>query len=158
MTTRNRGRIRLAAIITAVMLLLMFVLWNLSVVPGIAYTSGADQYRVGAGSLVYVSFPHGGYAEAFSTWHFGETDGGGLRWLPRWHTSTPWTDISFPLWIPVVLLVVLTVLLWKISGNTSIASTCSACGYDCTGVPDAAPCPECGKARAAEARGCEKSS
>lgn len=151
MSKATPRRTKLAAIMTTAVFGLMLLLWNLSVVPGIAYTTGADQYRLGGGSIVFFSFPHGGYAEAFSTWHFGETDGTGLRWLPRWQTTTPWTDVSFPLWIPVVVLLVPTVLLWVKFGRWAAEMQCSACGYDRSGLPESAPCPECGRARVAKA-------
>lgn len=53
--------------------------------------------------------------------------------------------LGVPLWPLVAVLVIGTVVLY--CRRSGVDRCCADCGYDCTGVPEGAPCPECGKAR-----------
>ncbi len=67
------------------------------------------------------------------------------RWFPRWYVRPGIFDLIVPLWFPLGVVALLTFWLWSIEGRAS-ASECH-CGYDLSGIPPGAPCPECGAVR-----------
>lgn len=58
-------------------------------------------------------------------------------------------SVTVPLWMPFVLLAVLTSVLWYVDRTTARrrrAGQCLKCGYDRAGLAAGARCPECGAA------------
>lgn len=66
--------------------------------------------------------------------------------------SPPYTAdldaVLFPAWYPAVQLMFISWRLVRRARREASVGRCRACGYALAGLPDAAPCPECGKARA----------
>lgn len=49
-----------------------------------------------------------------------------------------------PLWIPILGVLVPTAFAWRTQLKRRAPNACGKCGYDRTGIPLTAPCPECG--------------
>lgn len=102
-------------------------------------------------SILQESSVSGGSAK--QEWKVG---GFGCRRASNWeagqHGFAGANVYHVPVWFP--LLMAAAPVLWLAARHRPLAplSICSSCEYDCTGVPEAVPCPECGKARAEEAR------
>lgn len=71
-------------------------------------------------------------------------DRSGVRWRPvSWRSTISASGMIFvPLWMPLVPLAGAT--LWVFLARRAGPECCGACGYDRSGLPAAAPCPECG--------------
>ncbi|MBU6414470.1 MAG: hypothetical protein KGS45_13490 [Planctomycetes bacterium] len=80
----------------------------------------------------------------------GQRDSG-FDLLPlTWNYSNQYftKNITFPAWIPPLLLVIPTILMWRsyFINRPHKPGTCSKCGYDITGLVSKEACPECGTA------------
>lgn len=74
-------------------------------------------------------------------------------------TDVTLSTVAFPIWLPLVVVLVGTCLVWRAdirAMRRAREGLCAACGYDLVGVVGvvgvagtAAVCPECGKARSA---------
>lgn len=62
-------------------------------------------------------------------------------WLP---SAKPWGYV-LPLWIPLVLVAMPTVILWTHDHRPIPLQCCTSCGYNLTGNTSGT-CPECGEA------------
>lgn len=58
-----------------------------------------------------------------------------------------YAELHVPLWIPLGIGAILTVVLWLPDLRRSPTTGCP-CGYDLAGLAPGAPCPECGKGQA----------
>jgi hypothetical protein len=57
------------------------------------------------------------------------------------------TSIGFPLWLPLAVIGLPTARLWRLRWRDRFGpGHCRKCGYDLTGLPAPAACPECGRA------------
>lgn len=76
----------------------------------------------------------------------------GLRWSPawRWHGGWSWM-VRIPLWMPLGLSILWSVLAWSRPRPRDPEPKCSQCGYPLRGLPDGAPCPECATPKPAAA-------
>lgn len=73
-----------------------------------------------------------------------------ISWLPFWVLDSSATFVEVPLWLPLALVVIPTALLFyldRTSARRRRAGLCPGCGYDLTGLPGEAVCPECNTAR-----------
>ncbi len=70
------------------------------------------------------------------------------RWswsLPRRsQTGTTTWRLVIPLWIPFGVCAILSSVAWDRRLRQDLPGRCEHCGYDRTGLPRSAPCPECG--------------
>lgn len=73
----------------------------------------------------------------------------GLRFRPDWRFTAGDWRVNIPLWIPFLLVAGATAAAWRPRRRAG----CPRCGYDMTGLPAAAVCPECGLAPADSASG-----
>jgi hypothetical protein len=72
----------------------------------------------------------------------------GAVWRPHVESRPGWTQVSLPLWLPLLLIAIPTALLWRrdhILTKRAKAGRCSKCGYDRAGLAQTKPCPECGE-------------
>jgi hypothetical protein len=142
------------AILGSAMVLALAILWSVSIVRRVTFTASNWHASAQEGSVIidYSSVPM--YFGQMAGWQVGEHFEGGsvIQRNPgtgKWAT-TPRTIV--PLWIPLLVIAVPSVFLWfRVARAMRDPKHCSACGYDCTGVPEGAVCPECGKARVARA-------
>lgn len=82
-------------------------------------------------------------------WTTGDSGGVGWLWLPRsasWGTSR--VILAVPLWcfaVPFVAIAFATERRYRRQLKLDRKGKCRKCGYDRTGLPPGARCPECGK-------------
>ena len=109
--------------------------------PGVGVAFG--QFRIRSDDSRSPSqFAHG--------WHFYYVPGGGFEW---WFRGMPYDSTAgygyllVPLWFPLLLVGVPTMLIWRSDRRGRRAErgkVCPKCGYDRTGLPPERVCPECG--------------
>jgi hypothetical protein len=68
---------------------------------------------------------------------------------PRCTHAAPWWEVFIPLWIPALAAATLAIIAWRLdtlARRRVKLNLCPKCGYDRTGLRDAAggKCPECG--------------
>lgn len=68
-----------------------------------------------------------------------------VYWLPRLASPQPGNLSYVPLWMPWIVIAGFTFWLFR-ADRLKAPHACPACGYDKTGLPAGAPCPECGAA------------
>jgi len=77
-------------------------------------------------------------------WQFGPGYVGQQTWMPHFEQAFFGFYLSVPLWIPLLLVVVPTVFLFR-HERMYPGHCCQRCGYDLTGNTSGV-CPECGQA------------
>jgi hypothetical protein len=82
-----------------------------------------------------------GYGE----WYCEKRRRGKLRWMPDFGSSTRRRFVDVPLWIPLLVSLAVTSLLWQRTRTPRDAAACTSCGYSLRGLPAGSRCPECGK-------------
>ncbi len=70
----------------------------------------------------------------------------GLKFAPGWRIDA-WNswEVVMPLWLPLGVCAGLSA--WLFRTSRPVRTGCSKCGYDLTGLPRGAVCPECGGGR-----------
>lgn len=126
----------------------LIVLWILSITSWISFGRPTWNVVFHGGVMVYQSFPD----HLQMGYPLGWTVATGVSWNPgqlkiQNANSPSLRIIVLPLWMPMAMCTLMASVVWHFRVRIDRASACSACGYDCTGVPDGAVCPECGKAR-----------
>jgi len=159
--TKSRRRLRTRRLDGALLAmgLMVCVAWPLSYL----WYFGANLRRIGgfaSGGHLLVFVPHGAPRVGhFDGVTYGPIDKSGPD-LPAFlfdqftvgRVMTPntvtWNEtwIRFPLWLPVLLLLVWPVIDWLVPRRTN-PGVCAGCGYDLRGIDPEAPCPECGRPR-----------
>ncbi|HZW08668.1 MAG TPA: hypothetical protein VFF69_02085 [Phycisphaerales bacterium] len=66
-----------------------------------------------------------------------------VEWWPRAHRRVGWPGIILPLWLPALATGVPAAVMWRRALRPS-AGLCPRCRYARRGLPENAPCPECG--------------
>lgn len=66
----------------------------------------------------------------------------GVHW-PEVFRGTKYLTVFLPLWVPFVLVVIPTILLWHRDWRRIAVGHCRRCGYDLT-KNESGECPECG--------------
>jgi len=82
-------------------------------------------------------------------WHFAEQGSGFYwwRWRVRHDDFLHSMYVSFPMWVPIVLLGCVCSLAWRLDTlprRRARLNLCPKCNYDRTGLAADAACPECG--------------
>ena len=140
----RRGLRRIGTALIALILVIGLgsALWT------IGYNTGAGQcIAVGGGAIQY---SEGGLTN-WNTRLFIEPSAYGwfLAFVPGQITSTgafgSWRLWTFPLWIPLVVIGIPTLLLWHVEQCSAPPGYCQTCTYDLTGNTSGF-CPECGAA------------
>lgn len=72
-----------------------------------------------------------------------------LVWLPAWERARTWKGntsmlVCMPLWIPFAMSAAASAWAWRRHWKRNRHGFCAECGYDRTGLPEGAVCPECG--------------
>jgi hypothetical protein len=114
----------------------------------ISVATGAIHFGA-AGDLFDLFVPNGVSAGARSYW-MGPTgrfyESREMRW---WLRKTAWDamgcEVCVPLWMPALAFAIPTRILWASHLRRRSPSVCGTCGYDCSGLPPASLCPECGQ-------------
>ncbi len=73
----------------------------------------------------------------------------GFKWWFRWCNDRTYTGLAVPMWAPVVIALVPTVLAWRLdtlARRRAKLGACPKCSYSRTGLAPDAVCPECGTA------------
>jgi hypothetical protein len=86
-------------------------------------------------------------------WHYAELRGSTIwSWFPRFYSGLNDAAFHCPLWIPLLLSIGVTCLLWRRTRMLRDPGICPFCGYSLRGLPAASigspRCPECGGERA----------
>jgi hypothetical protein len=116
---------------------------------------GAWSAALTHGALIYEEFtpplqsPHrwGGSDVATCSTQFFSNDFS-PTWRPSFRRSgppNPMLSITFPLWIPIPLLALLTWHTHRRIRALDLIGRCPRCRYDQQGLAPATPCPECGR-------------
>ena len=66
-------------------------------------------------------------------------------WLPQWEDTGSWHSLDLPLWPLAAICAAGGLAAWRLSRPTTTAEQCRRCGYLLAGLPEATPCPECGR-------------
>lgn len=88
-------------------------------------------------------------------WSIERLERSAIVWMPKYEEATfdasrprrvhgSYEDLWIPLWIPLVLIAVASVLLWWLDRWRPLPGHCRKCGYDLTGNVSGR-CPECGQ-------------
>lgn len=69
----------------------------------------------------------------------------GFLWEQREGSGRPFTivEVAVPLWALALPAALLAAMLWHV--RRPRPGRCNHCGYNLSGLPPAAPCPECGR-------------
>ena len=85
---------------------------------------------------------------ASSYWSLGRNTNNSGSWFgsPGVTTTPHYRLVYVPLWLPTLVAALPAGILWLCDRRRLRRGLCPACGYNLSGLPPAAPCPECGKA------------
>src|SRR5262249_30800367 len=92
-------------------------------------------------------FPAAPMGLRFSSWRAGDRPGDiafGTKW-PWYEKRPPGFYLILPLWLPVLLVTIPTVFLWRRDRGRPPSGHCPKCGYNLTGN-ESGFCSECGTA------------
>ncbi len=118
------------------------------------YVGPGDWTTVAAGGIVAVTYEPGSIAQTEQL--TGVPVPKGLRSIPApgarmWWFFLEWApsrkSLGLPLWFPIVIMLGLTALAWRIdlaARRRARIGCCPKCSYNLAGLPSASPCPECG--------------
>jgi hypothetical protein len=70
-----------------------------------------------------------------------------ITWRPSWDLNDYPPHVTTPLWIPLVIVALASLVAWRTDarvGRRARLILCPKCGYDRTGILQDATCPECG--------------
>lgn len=99
---------------------------------------------IARGGVLY----HQIYDAYHGNWYFASFEPDGpVRLRPYINSDSESIGVFVPLWIPMIVAAGLTAWIASSRRWNALTAACKKCGYDCTGVPVGAVCPECGKAR-----------
>lgn len=154
MNRRETRKHSWAKVCAWVALLVAVAGFALSLVVWVSYGTSEWEVGVSRGAVAFVPESYFSGESVVPGWSIGELRSRSpMRWLPRRHQGGGGGYLYIvPLWIPVIAAAGVVVWLTVRERQITSPSACATCGYDCTGVPEAGVCPECGKARAEEAR------
>jgi hypothetical protein len=145
---RLRRRWRLAKWAGAVLPLPLGAAWVLSFWFWVGYAT-LDKWHAalcGGKVIVFVSIPRG-FVESWNSrdgWFAERATTHAVQWMPRVSRSVSGLTISLPLWLPLLLIVVPTALVFWRDCRRIPPHCCQSCGYNLTGNISGT-CPECGR-------------
>jgi hypothetical protein len=116
------------------------------------YVEWRDSFRcrltLGDGALTIEWFPKAPDISPDSRWSTGDVEGPCV-WWSTWRDHPTEPAVIVPLWYPMVPLLGVTYLAWRLDARArgrTRRGECVACGYSLAGLRLGAPCPECGRA------------
>lgn len=143
---------RRAAIRWGLVAILFGVLFVASIEPQVTFLCDRIELGLRSGSLVL-----GRGTELWigtrARFHLGDQYTLTFAWFPT-HRSDDFVgdQLIIPLWILVCAAALVAAWMYmRLLLFHRRKQICGNCGYDCSGVPDGAVCPECGNARVAKA-------
>ena len=138
-------------------------MWGVSVFREIGFYDGWSgtnaeyvECRLAAGAIwfVRISNPRVVARGWDVEWFCHPADSGRVSWRPYLQISSAsragnrYAEGCVPLWLPALLIAAPSAWLWwrdRQRWGLGPAGRCAACGYDLTGLPAGAACPECGR-------------
>lgn len=122
----------------------LLVVWGLSVVWGCGYKGDSFALGIVQGRITIWSYPRNSGIGNPTGWKLGADRFEPIRWLPECWVERGWYVFAMPVWIPAAIALVVTVCVRQ---KRVLQEECPSCGYDRSGLREAAVCPECGKAK-----------